>query len=132
MQISKRNVLIIAKATAKAVGLIHPGAEVVLTWVLAFCRILYDKEMPVQQARVEQRVPLSKRHLFIIGEATAKAVGLIHPGAGVVFTWVLAFCRILYDKEMPVQQARFEQRVPHPVPIAQKVAQKKQESDNRE
>lgn len=76
---------------------------------------------------------ISKRTLLIIGEATATtAIGLIHAGAGVALTFGLAFWHIRYEKEMPVQQARVEQRVPHPVAIGQKVAQKKQESENGE
>ncbi|MBO0349719.1 hypothetical protein J0895_11480 [Phormidium pseudopriestleyi FRX01] len=74
---------------------------------------------------------ISKRTWLIIGEATVTtAIGLIHAGAGVVLTYGLAFWHIRYDKAMPVQQYRIEQRVPHPVAIAQKVDQKNQESDN--
>ncbi|MCT7971942.1 hypothetical protein [Laspinema olomoucense] len=57
MQISKRTLLIIGEATATtAIGLIHAGAGVALTYGLAFWHIRYDKAMPVQQYSMVQRV----------------------------------------------------------------------------
>lgn len=74
---------------------------------------------------------ISKRTLFIIGEATATTViGLIHGGAGVALTFGLAFWHIRYDNAMPVQQYRIEQRVPRPGAIAPAVTLKKPESDH--
>jgi hypothetical protein len=57
MQISNRTLLIIVEATVtSAVGLIHGGLGVALTFGLAFWHIRYDKAMPVQQDSIVQRV----------------------------------------------------------------------------
>ena len=65
MQISKRTLLIIGEATATtAIGLIHAGAGVALTFGLAFWHIRYDNTMPVQQynrvQRVTRQVPIAQ------------------------------------------------------------------------
>jgi hypothetical protein len=69
MQISKRTLLIVGEATATtAIGLIHAGAGVALTFGLAFWHIRYDNTMPVQQYRVEQRV----RHSVSIAQGVGE------------------------------------------------------------
>ncbi len=76
---------------------------------------------------------ISKRTLFIIGEAIATTViGSIHGGAGLALTFGLTVWHIRYDNAMPVQQYRIEQRVPHPGAIAPRVTPKKLESHQGE
>lgn len=48
MQVSKRALVIIAEATAtSAIGLVHAGAGVALTFELALVHIHFDKEVPI-------------------------------------------------------------------------------------
>ncbi|MCT7976415.1 hypothetical protein [Laspinema olomoucense] len=57
MQISKRTLLIVGEAMATtAIGLIHEGLGVALTFGLALWHIRYDNTMPVQQDSMVQRV----------------------------------------------------------------------------
>lgn len=62
MQISKKAFLILAEATlTSAVGLVHGGAGVVLTFGIAIAHIHFEKSPPTQQYSLVQKTSVRPR-----------------------------------------------------------------------